>query len=169
MLYYHKCDDCLTAFTSSERKVDLCDCNGSVTFMGQVQGNRYVKHEDRSPCDGRCTHAAGPMCDCTCQGANHGTGKVVQVVVKEGLVKAQGLSEQDIERAIVFRKLRDHAESMFASKHKDSIEKRKQGQWLEREVYLAMHRDRQALDKAIAMKVYDRRTKALIELITKLK
>ena len=63
-LYYHKCNDCLTPFSSTERHIDFCDCNGSVEFMGVVQGDKYVKTENRSPCDGRCTHAHGPSCDC---------------------------------------------------------------------------------------------------------
>lgn len=29
-----------------------------------------------TPCDGRCTSATGPNCDCSCGGRNHGLGKV---------------------------------------------------------------------------------------------
>ncbi len=165
MLYYHRCDDCLTTFTSLEKKVDFCDCNGTVTLMGQVQGNKYVRHEDRSPCDGRCTHASGPMCDCICNGANHGSGKVVQVVVKEGIVKVEGLTEQDVERAHTFRKLRDYAEGLFTTKWQASIDKRNRGEWMDRKEYVDMSRDRYNLDKIINMKVYDRRTKELIAFI----
>jgi len=96
MLHYHKCDDCLTAFTSTERKVDFCDCNGTVTCMGQVHGHVYQRTEDKPACDGRCTHASGPECDCPCSGATHGSAQVVHTVVAPGNIKAIGLTEADL-------------------------------------------------------------------------
>jgi hypothetical protein len=144
MLYYHKCHDCLTAFSSTEKKIDECDCGGSVFFMGQVHGDRYVKVEDRPVCDGRCTHACGPSCDCACGGANHGSGKVVQTIVAEGKVKAQGLSEEDVERAQVYRKLRDYAYAMPLS-------------W----------KDKRELDKIVELRVYKNRNEKLVQFITK--
>jgi hypothetical protein len=110
--------------------------------MGQVHGDRYVKVEDRPACDGRCTHACGPSCDCACGGANHGTGKVVQTVVAEGKVKAVGLTEEDIERAQLYRKLRDYAYSLTVS-------------W----------REKRVLDKIVDMKVYATRNNKLIDFI----
>lgn len=142
MLYYHKCNDCLTAFSSTEKKVDECDCGGAVLYMGQVHGNKYVKVEDRPACDGRCTHACGPSCDCACGGANHGTGKVVQTVVAEGKVKAVGLTEEDIERAQLYRKLRDYAYGLTVS-------------W----------REKRVLDKIVDMKVYVTRNNKLVDFI----
>jgi hypothetical protein len=87
MLYYHKCLDCLTPFASAERKIDTYDCDGPVIFMGIIKGEKWEKTGTRPACDGRCTHAHGPSCDCACGGANHGTGRVVNVVVLEGKVK----------------------------------------------------------------------------------
>ncbi|CAM6003868.1 unnamed protein product [Sphagnum balticum] len=77
-----------------------------------VQGDKYVKTENRPPCDGRCTHASGPHCDCMCHGANHGTGKMVTTVVVGGKVKAIDFSEEDLLRAYKYRKLRDYALQM---------------------------------------------------------
>ena len=142
MLYYHKCHDCLTAFSSTEKKIDECDCGGAVFYMGQVHGDRFVKIEDRPACDGRCTHACGPSCDCACGGANHGTGKVVQTIVAEGKVKAQGLTEEDIERAQLYRKLRDYAYTLNVS-------------W----------KEKRKLDKIVDLKVYKNRNDKLIEFI----
>lgn len=164
-LYYHKCNDCLTPFSSTERHIDFCDCNGSVEFMGVVQGDKYVKTENRSPCDGRCTHAHGPSCDCECGGANHGTGRLVQVTVAEGKVKAFGLSEEDVERAHKFRQLRDIAERLYGSKHAETIDARRLGTFVSRERYLPMIRDRQVLDKILALKVFARRQNDLLKFV----
>jgi len=146
MLYYHKCHDCLTPFSSTEKKVDECDCGGAVFYMGQVHGTKYVRVEDRPACDGRCTHACGPSCDCACGGANHGTGKVIQTVVAEGKVKVCGLTEADIERAQLYRKLRDYAYTLNLS-----------------------YRDKRQLDKIVDMRVYETRNNKLIEFIKKFK
>jgi hypothetical protein len=52
--------------------------------MGEVKGQRLVKKELLTPCDARCTNAEGPHCDCQCQGANHGSRALVQVVKDVG-------------------------------------------------------------------------------------
>jgi len=55
-------------------------CGGTkVGIMGRVSG-RGLRLEELAPvCDGRCTNARGPSCDCHCQGEHHGTGRVVAV------------------------------------------------------------------------------------------
>jgi hypothetical protein len=164
-LYYHKCDDCLTAFSSPEKKIHFCDCNGTVTLMGEVQGNKYIRKEDRSPCDGRCTDACGPMCDCICGGANHGTGRLVQVVVAEGIIKATGLSEEDVNRAILYRGLRDHAEKLYSDKYGQAQQMRGNYQFVERDIYLGMIKARRKLDHAISLRVHGTRINALVAFI----
>jgi len=155
ILYYHKCDDCLTPFSSTERHIDLCDCDGHVTFMGQVQGDKYVKTENRAPCDGRCTHACGPICDCACAGANHGTGRLVQTIVKEGKVKAIDFSEEDMLRAYKYRELRNYAEGLYTAFFSAGTDP------------YAANRMRRELDKIESMRVYDPRLRALIAFIGK--
>lgn len=155
ILYYHKCDDCLTPFSSTERRIDLCDCDGHVTFMGQVLGDKYVKTENRPACDGRCTHACGPHCDCACGGVNHGTGRLVATVVKEGKVKAVDFSEEDLLRAYKYREIRNYARGLCSQK---------QG-WVERAEFLK----RRELEKIEGMRVYDPRLKALVAFIGKYK
>ncbi len=161
MLHYHKCNDCLTAFSSTERKIDFCDCNGLVTYMGQVHGTDYVKTEMKAACDGRCTHASGPVCDCQCGGLHHGTGKLVSTIVDQGKVKAVGLTEQDVERAHMFRKLRDYADKLYTNKYPED-----NGQWLERSDWRAKITMRKDLDKIKKMKIYDARHKALVAFIS---
>lgn len=159
MLYYHKCHDCLTPFTSTERHIDLCDCEGPVSFMGVVHGDKFVQSANKAPCDGRCTHAHGPSCDCSCGGANHGTGRVVSVVVKEGKVKVEHPDSDiadDMIRGYKYRELRDFAESLYTKLfgglpawHHDA------------------RRARRELNKIVEMKVYDRRQQELVNFIAK--
>lgn len=167
MLHYHRCDDCLTTFSSTERKVDECDCNGSVHYMGQVHGSNYVEVKDKAPCDGRCTHAAGPVCDCECGGVNHGTGKVVQVTTVLGKIKVTGLSPEDVERAHTFRKLRDYAFKVFTEKWAEANATISSGGRVDYSIYSAIRRDKLELDKIVQMKVYNKRTKALVDFISK--
>jgi hypothetical protein len=57
-------------------------------IMGRVQGRR-LRLEDLAPvCDGRCTNARGPNCDCHCLGEHHGTARVVARSVDAGKVPA---------------------------------------------------------------------------------
>jgi len=167
MLYYHKCDDCLTAFTTEERVVDFCDCNGNVTFMGMVQGDKYVKTENRPPCDGRCTHASGPHCDCMCGGVNHGSGKLVPVVIKEGKVYATNLTEEDVERAHIYRAIKDKANEAFDKRWSETRNKLQQRVWVDRPEWVAYTNASRELEKAIGMRQHWPRIKALANFVTK--
>lgn len=167
MLYYHKCDDCLTAFTTVESHVDFCDCNGVVTMMGVVQGDKYVKTENKPACDGRCTHASGPHCDCQCGGVNHGTGKLVAVVVKEGKVYATSLTEEDVERAHMYRKVKALAEETLIKRWAETKAKIDSRVWIERADYVGYINATRALEKAIAMRQHLPRIKALTDFIIK--
>jgi len=46
--------------------------------MGMVKQNRLFNLFADVPCDGRCTNATGPNCDCSCNGHNHGTQRIVE-------------------------------------------------------------------------------------------
>jgi hypothetical protein len=82
-----------------------------------------------------------------CGGANHGTGKVVATVIKEGKVKAVDFSEEDMLRAYKYREIRDYARTLITST----------STW---------HMKRE-LEKIEALRVYDPRLKRLIEFIAK--
>lgn len=159
MLYYHKCHDCLTPFASSEKHIDLCDCNGPVSLMGIVHGDKYVQTANKPACDGRCTHAHGPVCDCACNGANHGTGRVVSTIVKEGKVQVVDPSKDildDMVRGYKYRELRDYAWALYTKVFGHlSV-------W-DREARMV----KQTLNKITSLKVYDRRQQELINFITK--
>lgn len=86
---YYRCEDCLTiaaAEAVAERNCVCGLCGGRVECMGLVHGDRLVKSALECPCDGRCTSARGPHCDCHCGGRNHGSGLLVRVVRDVGPV-----------------------------------------------------------------------------------
>jgi hypothetical protein len=83
-----------------------------------------------------------------CNGINHGTGKLVSVIVSEGKVKAVGLTPEDIERAEKYRMLRDYAQSLMATKQSHMI-------------YYA----KRELNHIIDMKKYDLRMQKLVTFI----
>lgn len=92
--YYIRCCDCLAVAAIDEEvrgyhaisKLDtqplVCGiCGGLFENMGRVSldKKKLMKEETLCACDGRCTNACGPSCDCQCGGVNHGTGKVIIV------------------------------------------------------------------------------------------
>lgn len=104
--WFFRCKDCLTvAVTEQElrlvevqigpaqytwRYAECGACGGDIEFMGRTSAHTacIAKTEWRCACDGRCTGAIGPSCDCQCGGENHGTGRVVEVEVQhQGLPK----------------------------------------------------------------------------------
>jgi hypothetical protein len=163
-LFYHKCLHCLTPFTSTERHVDLCDCEGPVLLMGSVQGGSYVQTANKPACDGRCTHASGPHCDCACGGVNHGNGKFVTVVVKEGKLQVVDPDHdicEDMKRGYKYRELCAYAEKQYDTRFAIEIADRAVGKFVSRERFLEMRRVRAELDKVLSLKVYDKRHAAL--------
>jgi hypothetical protein len=56
----------------------------------QEQRERLVEEGVTSACDGRCTNAKGPDCECVCGGKNHGTQRLVVVQHDAGPVPQEG-------------------------------------------------------------------------------
>lgn len=87
--WYVRCVDCLhTSAVDAEslpRSALACGaCGGRIENMGRVSGCSLVHDGLRCACDGRCTGAMGPNCDCQCGGVNHGTGRVVPIEIPAG-------------------------------------------------------------------------------------
>lgn len=85
--WFIRCTLCLTVASveTVPGKDWRCDiCNGTIENMGRVEGDRLVRVEERCACDGRCTGARGPLCECSCGGVNHGTGRTVLVTIDMG-------------------------------------------------------------------------------------
>lgn len=93
--WFVRCRDCLSvvAIEVAPTAGMLCGaCDGKIETMGRVtrDGGRMVTGAyDACACDGRCTGARGPSCDCSCGGVNHGTGATVPVVDVEGIPRVQ--------------------------------------------------------------------------------
>ncbi len=64
-------------------------CGGEMELMGEVTRTHYHQMGEKCACDERCTGAAGPSCDCSCSGENHGTGKMVPYCVASGRVEVK--------------------------------------------------------------------------------
>ena len=85
-VHYYRCPTCCDVFTVPgefpNRFNVQCSCEGmGLDYLGQSKGMTTSRLEERCACDARCTHAMGPKCDCSCCGANHGTGKTVTVEI----------------------------------------------------------------------------------------
>ena len=102
--YMYRCSDCLAVSAVDGVFVDRtarCECGGTVECLGYVRDSRRYRDTVDVPCDHRCTGAAGPSCDCSCRGENHGTGRVVTVVVDVGGVPR--LRSPDVDRGHAWR------------------------------------------------------------------
>jgi hypothetical protein len=104
--HYYKCNVCLSTFVvENENKQKLecfvcssfTDSNIFVEWMGRVEGDMYLKEEEKCACDERCTCARGPKCVCKCGGKNHGTGAVVLVVVEKGRAMVKATDPEEAE------------------------------------------------------------------------
>ena len=86
--HFYRCRDCLelTVIDGEQLRELACDCGGYADYMGHVHGDRLRRDEIESVCDARCTHAAGPFCNCSCGGVNHGTHRVVTVHYDGGAI-----------------------------------------------------------------------------------
>jgi hypothetical protein len=93
--HFYRCVDCLTIAVTLEQIeptrdargyphwAECAGCGGSIEYLGPVNKHHQIFHTElQTPCDGRCTGAIGPSCDCQCGGENHGTGALVEVVVR---------------------------------------------------------------------------------------
>jgi hypothetical protein len=85
--YCYRCTDCLfVMFTDAKHEGGTCEaCQGRIEYLGRVrkEGSLFETHI-ACACDGRCTSATGPSCNCHCGGENHGTNATVTVVVERG-------------------------------------------------------------------------------------
>ncbi len=164
-LEYFKCHDCLSTFTSRE-KITLCVCGGTVESMGKVgRPGIFFRTEEHCACDARCTNAMGPSCDCACGGENHGTGKVVEVIVETGAVVVKSLEGAEAKGA-EYRKALAEAKARYEARWGEVNKARASGVWVEREAYLGSINAWKNLLKIKQMKVYKSRQAALVKYLS---
>lgn len=111
--WYVRCIDCLAVGAvdlpdsnvrgfPAEPERGVCPCGGQIETMGRVSKARLVKDAIKSPCDHSCTMARGPLCECHCRGANHGSKALVLVTRDVGAVPRYELQASH-ERAAEYR------------------------------------------------------------------
>lgn len=139
--WYYRCGDCLavTAADSAEPLTSYrlpqptCGaCGGNLHCMGRVERNRLVRDELRVPCDDRCVFAPGPKCECKCGGENHGSQRVVAVVIDEG--RAPRLTPVDVTAAVArateYRAARDAARAVIERRYGALFQAKREGRWI---------------------------------------
>lgn len=80
--FTYKCQECLAIFVVADpeggryptvipRSCGICGAR-AIELMGLIgPDSRVTLDTSRCKCDARCTHAAGPHCECQCGGENH--------------------------------------------------------------------------------------------------
>lgn len=104
--YYVRCVDCLglSVVDLKERAAwGKCACGGALESMGRIRGDTWGNTATRCACDARCTCASGPNCDCSCGGANHGSGLVVEYWIEGGRVNLRRVGRIDDSAAAEWR------------------------------------------------------------------
>ena len=155
-LSYFKCSDCLTAMTSKENP-SVCACGGKLSFMGMVYGAAFGHTEERCACDERCTNAQGPSCDCKCGGENHGTGRVIETVVIDGIVKVKALTEKDTQRADEWRTVKTEMESVITETVNQINRMRTYGELTNWGVYSQLRSMQRKFTRIMSYKVHSKR------------
>ena len=100
--HFVRCVDCLSVGaieTAPDHEMKCGVCGGQIENLGRVRGDRLAHIGHRCPCDDRCTSARGPICNCSCGGKNHGTNRVVRVVVDSGPVPVIHMPDEAKARA----------------------------------------------------------------------
>jgi hypothetical protein len=135
-----------------------CECGGVMQLMGRVQrSGRLMFEEERCACDSRCTHATGPNCECSCNGANHGTGRMRCVSIDAGgLPVVQGA---DLKVAQEFRAAVEAARARFMGL--PFYAEFMAGTFIPRDAWDRLRDEQRALSAARHYKTHGRRLKAL--------
>lgn len=156
--HFYRCHDCLTVAVTTEKlrevrdergnyRLALCGaCGGHIEYMGVTRRDYLVKQELRCACDGRCTNAIGPNCDCQCGGENHGTGRVVLVDKEHGPIPQLKIDPQAREKGEAFRALKARVWAAYTAKYGRVNEKRNAGEWIDN---WAFYMDGQRIAKRI--------------------
>lgn len=156
--WYVRCVHCLSigaVETNPHGQKWVCGvCAGPIEVMGKVVVDHLETEQTRSACDARCTNARGPLCVCHCHCANHGTGRIVRLVIKQDIPTIEFINA-DAALKLAMEYLNVAA----------AIEKRMNTSGLN---YYRLYRVRDRLKKARDARKHDTRMKRLHEAITSL-
>ena len=183
--YYYRCRDCLPIAVTDSHIPPTYDklgrphyaicaaCEGEVMYLGRVENTSLLlREEHRSPCDGRCTSAKGPQCDCICGGKNHGTHLLVKVVVREDALPLLAVPAVTRGAAEEYRQHYKEAKEAWTKRYQTVFARRKAGEFLsaqDYQIYMEGQRYAATLSKARKMGNHKARMAALRQLVGSLK
>lgn len=179
LLHFYRCKGCLSTVCVDRQLNDwkhdtesgnwyqpkpVCQlCDERMLYQGQVNNGRVTNHHYGSPCDGRCTGAQGPDCDCQCGGANHGTGRVVKYTVDNGAAVVHTVPTAKAKKvAAEYKEALATAEAFIESQphYQDYI----RGHWIsDKSAWWRIRGLRTQISKAASMKTHKRRMELLKE------
>lgn len=163
--WYYKCADCLEPVAIDEQYNTLtCDCGGNLRLMGKVTGDSWSLHQEQSACDYRCTDAAGPQCNCSCGGVNHGSHRVVSVLVAQGMVSVVPRSDLEVRKARTaeYRAAITAARNAMPESWRTAYQAKREGRWVPNFGDFLSARDHlDAVNHAAGLKTHSGRMKAL--------
>jgi hypothetical protein len=176
--FFYRCEDCLTVVatnkeimaTRNERgylRYAICGaCEGRIEFMGRVERERLWTTGHECPCDGRCTGASGPSCDCQCGGKNHGTGRVVEVEKCAGGLPRVMTPPDAKQKADEYLALCEQYEAAWTVKYGEITERKRAGEYIGNfGFFLEGQYEWKAYSKACSLRTHAGRNKSLKALI----
>lgn len=162
--WFWRCRDCLTVVaveaelsvnwnnTTHRAEHPACGlCGGEMKSMGRVQRDRLVNDTTACACDGRCTGATGPNCDCRCGGENHGTGRVVAVTIDAGKVPVVRVPDSEKSRRVA-AEWRAALEPLRAERN--AIAERRAAGWIPRDQYDRWNSLCRAINHAMTLRTH---------------
>lgn len=180
--HFYRCVDCLTVMVTDEllkrevydrethrEHIGQCGaCGGWIEYLGRVERNTLVRTVDLCPCDGRCTGAAGPSCDCQCGGENHGKGRMVQVDRSGPMPRF--MAHPDAKgKADAYIAVCDAYESAWDAKYGDVVERKRNGYIRDFGFYLEAMDEWTTYSKACRLKTHKTRNARIAELTERIR
>jgi len=143
MRHFYRCADCLSVI-ATDAKIHAVQippsycysygecgaCGGRIEHLGEVCRDRLVRRELRVPCDARCTGATGPNCECHCGGENHGSNRLVEVIVESGRLPRFMVPENARAKGEAYRELLRAVRSAHDSRYGRVIQLKRDGVYL---------------------------------------
>jgi hypothetical protein len=117
--FFYRCTGCLEVVAlSGQLRMEYSltsarcgNCAQPFEYMGRVQRDRLVTDQTACKCDDRCVSARGPLCNCKCNGENHGAGMAgyITVAVDAGAIPIVHLPSPE-RAAKALAQFREYAE-----------------------------------------------------------
>lgn len=150
--------------------IKVCFCGGeSLEYMGFVHRDPRVLLDEKTACacNTLCTDAAGPCCNCTCGGKNHGRHRYVQIeYVKGSVPKAVKADQRALDRAAEYLGLVEACEEKIKFKYGTFIVKMDQGIRIDYSTWSEIRSAFRTFQKAKDFKIHSRRVTELKKFLT---